>query len=212
MLALLFEVMPKIEGYQRYLDVASTLRPDLESPAGFLFIDRYRSLSRPDTILSHSLWRDEAALAAWRTFEPHHRAQIAGRNQVFIDYRLRIADVVLARIPGEPDWRPARPSSYNEPTQRPPRHLVIATSSESPCGGATSDRFESPNYAGEFLSLYDVQGQEAAISLLDALASAPSADAALTSLSLCEVERDYGMFDRREAPQYYPPRYRTDGS
>ena len=212
MLALLFEVTPKTDGYQRYLDIASTLRPALETHDGFLFIDRYRSLSRPDTILSHSLWRDEAALTAWRTFEPHHHAQVAGRNQVFIDYRLRIADVALARMPGEPDWRPARPSSYNDPSEGPPRHLVIATSSGSPCGGAPSDRFESLNQPGEFLSLYDVHDQEAAVSLLDTLASAPSDGAVLTSLRLCEVERDYGMFDRREAPQYYPPKCRVDGS
>jgi heme-degrading monooxygenase HmoA len=212
MLALLFEVMPKAEGYQRYLEIAATLRPALEKHDGFLFIDRYRSLSRPDTILSHSLWRDEAALTAWRTFEPHHHAQVAGRNHVFVDYRLRIADVVLARTPGEPDWRPVRPSSYNEPTERPPHHLLIATSSGSPCSGAASDRFESLNKPGDFLSLYDVHDQEAAVSLLETLASAPSDRAGLTSLRLCEIERDYGMFDRREAPQYYPPKRRADGS
>ena len=63
MLALLFEVTPKPDGTQRYLDIAGRLKPALEKHDGFLFIDRYRSLSRPDTILSHSLWRDEASLA-----------------------------------------------------------------------------------------------------------------------------------------------------
>src|SRR5258706_114401 len=118
MLALLFEVTPKPDGTQRYLDIAGRLKPALEKHDGFLFIDRYRSLSRPDTILSHSLWRDEAALAAWRAFEPHHHAQLAGREKVFADYRLRIADVVCSRTPGKADWRPERLSSYNEPAAR----------------------------------------------------------------------------------------------
>src|SRR5450432_2078029 len=105
MLALLFEVTPKRDGYQRYLDIAAALRPALDKHDGFLFIDRYRSLSKPETILSHSLWRDEASLAAWRTFESHHHAQVAGRDHVFADYRLRIAQVVLERTPTASDSR-----------------------------------------------------------------------------------------------------------
>jgi heme-degrading monooxygenase HmoA len=125
MLALLFEVTPKRDGYQRYLDIAAALRPALDKHDGFLFIDRYRSLSKPETILSHSLWRDEASLAAWRTFESHHHAQVAGREHVFADYRLRIAYVVLERTSNASDWQPSRPSSYNDPVARwPVRHAM----------------------------------------------------------------------------------------
>ncbi|HEY2210764.1 MAG TPA: antibiotic biosynthesis monooxygenase, partial [Bradyrhizobium sp.] len=162
MLALLFEVTPKRDCYQRYLDIAAALRPALDKHDGLLFIDRYRSLSKPDTILSHSLWRDEASMAGWRTFESHHHAQVVGREQVFADYRLRIADVVLARTPNASDWRPSRPSSYNEPAARPPRHVVIATSRETPCAGEASDSFESLNRPKEFLSLYDAGDFDAA--------------------------------------------------
>lgn len=207
MLALLFEVTPKSDGYQRYLDIAATLRPALEKHDGFLFIDRYRSLSRSETILSHSLWRDEASLAAWRTFEPHHHAQVAGREQVFADYRLRIADVVFARTPQTADWRPTRPSSYNEPAARPPRHIVVATSSETPSGREPTERFESLNRPGEFLSLYEVDNFETGMlqiaALTDSILSGAASES--TSFRLCEVERDYGMFERREAPQYYRP-------
>lgn len=207
MLALLFEVTPKSDGYQRYLDIAATLRLALEKHDGFLFIDRYRSLSRSETILSHSLWRDEASLAAWRTFEPHHHAQVAGREQVFADYRLRIADVVFARTLQTADWRPTRPSSYNEPAARPPRHIVVATSSETPSGREPTERFESLNQPGEFLSLYEVDNFETGMlqiaALTDSILSGTASGS--TSFRLCEVERDYGMFERREAPQYYRP-------
>ena len=208
MLALLFEVTPKRDGYQRYLDMAAALRPALDAHDGFLFIDRYRSLSNPDVILSHSLWRDEASLAAWRTFEQHHHAQVAGREHVFADYRLRIADVVLARTLDAGDWKPSRRSSYNDPGAHPPRYVVIAASRGNPFGEA-SDQFESLNRPNEFLSLYDAGDFEAARMLLESLAG-PKRDET-TSVRVCEVERDYGMFDRREAPQYYRPVSRERG-
>ena len=204
MLALLFEVTPKPDAYQRYLDIAASLRPALDKHDGLLFIDRYRSLTRPGTILSHSLWRDEASMAAWRTFEKHNHAQIAGREHVFADYRLRIADVVLARVPDAGDWRRPRPSSYRDPAARPPRHVVIAASRGAPCAGEASDRFESLNWPNEYLALYDAGDLRAAESLLESLGKTMPG-VTTTSLRLCELERDYGMFDRREAPQYYPP-------
>jgi len=214
MLALLFEVTPKRDGYQRYLDIAAALRPALEAHDGFLFIDRYRNLLNPDIILSHSLWRDEASLAAWRTFEQHHHAQVAGREHVFADYRLRIADVVLARTPDAGDWKPSRPSSYNEPGARTPRYVVIVASRGGPTGGKASDQFESLNRPREFLSLYDAASLEAAGMLLESLANRkPGAASAETiSVRVCEVERDYGMFERREAPQYYRPVARRNGA
>jgi heme-degrading monooxygenase HmoA len=207
MLALLFEVTPKPDGYQRYLDIAGRLRPALDKHDGFLFIDRYRSLSRPDTILSHSLWRDEASLAAWRTYEPHHHAQVAGREKILADYRLRIADVECVRMPGKADWRPERLSSYNEPSVRARRYLVIAMHSGRPSDAAASETFESLATPGDFLCLYDASDLKAAMSLVDLLAPACSnaADSGVTAVRICEVERDYGMYERREAPQYYPP-------
>jgi heme-degrading monooxygenase HmoA len=207
MLALLFEVTPKRDGYQRYLDIAASLRPALDKHDGFLFIDRYRSLSKPETILSHSLWRDEASLAAWRTLESHHHAQVAGREHVFADYRLRIAHVVLERTSTPSDRQPSRPSSYNDPVAHPPRHVVIAASRETPGVGEASDRFESLNRPNQFLSLYDAGDLEAATLLFESFADPKPGAAASksTDVRLCEVERDYGMFDRREAPQYYRP-------
>jgi heme-degrading monooxygenase HmoA len=207
MLALLFEATPKPDGYQRYLDIAAALRPALDIHDGFLFIDRYRSLTTPGVILSHSLWRDEASLAAWRTFEQHHHAQVAGREHVFADYRLRIADIVLARATNEDDWKPPRLSSYNAPGTRPPRYVVIAASRGKPDSRGTSDQFESLNRPNEFLSLYEADSFEAGQQVLESLMGSRSNadDWEIASVRVCEIERDYGMFDRREAPQYYRP-------
>ena len=61
-----------------------------------------------------------------------------------------------------------------------------------------TDTFESINREGERLWLFDAADEGAASNLMDALCRAGATARA------CEVERDYGMFDRREAPQFYP--------
>jgi heme-degrading monooxygenase HmoA len=90
----IFEVWPKEEGRQEYLDIAAALRPRLEQIEGFISIERFQSLSEPGKILSLSFWRDDAAIAAWRRVEAHRTAQAKGRDELFRDYRLRIASVI----------------------------------------------------------------------------------------------------------------------
>ena len=94
MIAVIFEVQPAEGQRDAYLGTAAHLRPHLEDIDGFLSIERYQSLSDPDKILSLSFFRDEAAVKAWRNTEDHRRAQSAGRNGIFADYRLRIGEIV----------------------------------------------------------------------------------------------------------------------
>lgn len=92
--AVIFEVWPKEEGRQEYLDIAASLRPTLEQMDGFISIERFQSLSDPNKILSLSFWRDDAAIAGWRRVEAHRLAQAKGRGELFRDYHLRIAAVI----------------------------------------------------------------------------------------------------------------------
>jgi heme-degrading monooxygenase HmoA len=94
MIAVIFEVWPKSDQKQRYLDLAAALRPILERIDGFISIERFESLTEPDKILSLSFFRDEAAVAAWRNSEEHRRAQASGRTEIFANYRLRVASVI----------------------------------------------------------------------------------------------------------------------
>ena len=94
MIAVIFEVWPADGHKQTYLDIAASLRPELERIDGFLSIERFQSLTDETKLLSLSFWRDEAAVAAWRNVERHRAAQKRGREGVFRDYRLRIAGVV----------------------------------------------------------------------------------------------------------------------
>jgi heme-degrading monooxygenase HmoA len=92
MIAVIFEVWPALR--QRYLDIATELRPLLDGIDGFISIERFESLSEKGKLLSLSFWRDERAVAEWRDLEAHRAAQKEGREEVLRDYRLRIGAIV----------------------------------------------------------------------------------------------------------------------
>lgn len=94
MIAIIFEVQPHPEKKKTYLDIAAALKPQLEKIDGFISIERFESLSTPGKLLSLSFFRDEAAVQEWRRLEAHRKAQSRGRDDVFDDYRLRVAQVL----------------------------------------------------------------------------------------------------------------------
>ena len=94
MIAVIFEVEPAPGRQDAYLDIAATLRPELERIDGFISVERFQSLTTPGKILSLSFFRDEAAVMAWRNTVAHRQAQAAGRGGVFQHYRLRVAQVL----------------------------------------------------------------------------------------------------------------------
>jgi heme-degrading monooxygenase HmoA len=92
-IAVIFEVLPRVDRRQDYLDLATDLRPLLDNAEGFISIERFESLNNPGKVLSLSFWRDEVAVNQWRQLERHRGAQVQGRNVIFEDYRLRVAEV-----------------------------------------------------------------------------------------------------------------------
>ena len=94
MIAIIFEVTPHPDRKQHYLDIAASLRPQLEKIDGFISIERFQSLTDETKILSLSFFRDEQAVADWRALQAHRSAQSAGRGGIFEDYRLRVAGVI----------------------------------------------------------------------------------------------------------------------
>ncbi len=94
MIAVIFEVIPRDGQRDAYLGAAASLRPHLDTIDGFLSIERFESLTQPGKLLSLSFWRDEEAVRQWRTLEEHRHVQRAGREQIFEDYRLRVAAVI----------------------------------------------------------------------------------------------------------------------
>ena len=94
MIAVIFEVEPRDGMLEPYLDLAASLRPELEAIDGFISVERFSSLTTPGKYLSLSIWRDEDALTEWRNREKHRAAQAAGRTEMFADYRLRVAGIL----------------------------------------------------------------------------------------------------------------------
>ncbi len=93
MMAVIFEVWP-VEGRKDdYLNLAATLRTEVEKIDGFISVERFESLYEQGKLLSLQFWRDEAAITAWRNQLDHRKAQKLGPH-MFAGYRLRIAQVV----------------------------------------------------------------------------------------------------------------------
>lgn len=178
--AVLFEVLPSESGYQHYLDIAAALRPQLEQMDGFISVERFRCLTVPGWLLSYSLWRDEAALIGWRKHGEHHAAQAQGRASVFSDYRLRVAD-----FNGPSSVAGPHAGAWEYPDEENLSHGKV---------------FESLVDSGKRITLVDLDAAGAQEWQVRAAKKSPPARA------LCgPVLRDYGMFDRAQAPQQFPP-------
>ena len=92
MFSVIFEVHPKQEKFDLYLDLAKGLKPILDEIDGFIDNERFESTRRRGWILSHSTWRDEKSVVRWRTVGKHHDTQQRGRDEVFQDYHLRVGE------------------------------------------------------------------------------------------------------------------------
>src|SRR5215475_15971863 len=93
MFSVLFEVQPKSDRWDLYLEYAKVLKPELEAIEGFVDNIRYKSLTREGWLLSLSNWRDEKSLVRWRTHMRHHEVQQKGRDEILADYHLRVGQI-----------------------------------------------------------------------------------------------------------------------
>lgn len=94
MIAVIFEVFPKEENKQAYLDIATKLKPMLADVDGFISIERFASLQDPNKILSLSFWKDEQSIENWRNDAKHRLGQASGLQDIFSDYRIRVGQIV----------------------------------------------------------------------------------------------------------------------
>ncbi|HMM88496.1 antibiotic biosynthesis monooxygenase family protein [Bradyrhizobium sp.] len=204
MIGLFFEVQTKPGHREQYLDLAASLKPDLEAMGGCLFIDRFRSLTRENLLLSYQIWQDEAALTAWRAHARHHDVQTIGRERVFSDYRIRVAQLIHEAKPGQPVWQPARRTPYNDPARRKPTYMLAAESKHATLPAETEwlgESFASVYRDGHFAHLVDLPDDHAGVEFGPRLFTDPT----VQYFRVFEVMRDYAMHERAEAPQYYPP-------
>ena len=207
MLALFFEVTPKPGHEDHYFSIAAALKPRLEKNDGLLFLDRYRSRLRPDTILSYQNWRDEAALVDWREDAKHLMAQKSGREVHFADYRIRIAAITqwFDRAESGKEAPEIQQVPLDTPMGSDPRFVVAVESKGEPF--SRGEQFESVNFEGSFVSVLHVGNQAEGSEILSDVAALGF----VTGARLCLVSRDYGMHERNEAPQEFAPVEETAG-
>jgi len=94
MVAVLFEVLLGQGKKSFYLELASQLKQDLIHIDGFISIERFQSLTNPEKMLSLSYWENEEAVSTWRNQEIHREAQLIGRNEIFIEYQLKVCQLI----------------------------------------------------------------------------------------------------------------------
>lgn len=191
MFAVIFEVEPHPDRWNDYLAHAATLRPELERIDGFLDNKRYKSLRHPGRVLSLSLWRDEKSVIRWRTHAGHHAVQDAGRQSVFRDYHLRVGEVAYRNGLEEERTR----LDETEIGSARAVSLIENPTIEPPEGVTGWDRFEGITVPGSSLLLLSWHRLHHITSLLPM--GIPRLDVAIL--------RDYGLHDRREAPQFHRP-------
>ncbi|MFW5641199.1 MAG: antibiotic biosynthesis monooxygenase family protein [Roseicyclus sp.] len=179
---LFFDVRPKPGHLEHYFAHVDRLKPRLAAHDGMLYLERFRPLDDPEALLSHQLWRDEAAIAAWRRDGTHRSSQAAGRRVHFEDYRIRVGPAVA-------EW----PGGVKAPEGGGGRLLLASYGlREAGNGGRT---YESVTRPGYLLALTEAAGAESAAALAEAALTA-GAD----KVRLFGIARDYTLTDRAEAP------------
>jgi heme-degrading monooxygenase HmoA len=216
MFAVIFEVQPKKGRFDDYLSLARFLKPELEKIDGFIDNERFGSKRTEGLVLSLSTWRDEKAVIRWRTLGVHHKVQEKGRSEVFEDYHLRVGEVAADnQVPRDQKLQELRldeteigkakvvtisellPNKDGKPASA---NLVadLGLSKSGTDGVIDQEIFESITNPGKLLLLVSWRDAPAA----EQWKPKTTAEGKLRHRRV-RVIRDYGMSDRREAPQYY---------
>jgi heme-degrading monooxygenase HmoA len=226
MFCVIFEVEPHTQ--DAYFAYAGSLRPILEKIDGFVENTRYRSLTRSGLLLSLSKWKTEKALVRWRTTDEHYRTQAKGRDHILKDYHLRVGQIVYEIGQGGPEKKDERSDAtevgkgtavaivedilgeawVNEHRNDPEacaKHLGLKKDDD--VQPLDWDVYEAATEPGKVVLLATYRDSEAARHLVEAKGPCEERDARIV-----RVLRDYGMFDRREAPQFHEEVPETDAA
>lgn len=163
------------------------MRPIVEKNPGFIAVERFENLQKSGWYLSFSQWRDELALSQWRCQPDHYGAQVCGRSLVLQDYRLRVATQQNGKL--------------NLASRAEHEQIAIFIGDFMAIKGALQVAVRKSEELQLFRGVIDPQrgiGMVNKISTQIEFASNPQFE-----IRHFEVCRDYGMFDRAEAPQQF---------
>ena len=212
MFAVIFEVQPKPDRRDDYLGLARLLRPEIEKIDGFLDNERFTSERTAGRLLSLSTWRDEKSVIRWRTLGIHHQVQATGRREIFSGYHLRVGEIIADTHP--PAGHSLRQDRLDAteigaakfctiieawPLPGQTGESKLAQPATGHGGPVDRDLFASITTQGKRLLLLSWRDEAAA-------GWTPECRAAgAWRHRQVRIIRDYGMFDRREAPQWHAP-------
>ncbi|SDJ35835.1 Heme-degrading monooxygenase HmoA [Bradyrhizobium sp. Rc2d] len=217
MFSVIFEALPNKGKFDDYLDYAKILHPELQQVEGFVDNIRYKSLTREGWILSHSTWRDEKSLVRWRTHMRHHEVEQKGRNEILADYHLRVGQITADnQVP--PGF--ALAEQRLEETEVGEGTTVTLINATRPLEWKqTNNPYDCAEWLGLnpwaadtmswdiFEALLTPRDLMLLISWKDAAAAQVYEDTSAlndkTRVRKVRIVRDYGKYDRREAPQYF---------
>jgi heme-degrading monooxygenase HmoA len=214
MFMVIFEVQPRPERFDEYLEIAKSLKPHIEKIDGFIDNERFASKRRDGVLLSLSTWRDEKAVIRWRTLAVHHKAQEKGQFEIFEDYHLRVGEVVSDTSP--PEGHAVREQRLDETEVGIAKTLTLSELPALDGEPASADLARDLGLVSAqglldhelFESIYNPGKQVLLAGWRDTAAAQswrPAARAGGVRHRRVRVIRDYGMFERREATQFYPP-------
>lgn len=219
MFSVIFEVNRKPDKADAYLDLAMGLKPVLRGIDGFIDNERFESQLRPGWLLSHSTWRDEKSVIRWRTEQKHHFTQERGRFEIFSDYHLRVGEITADTAPPVPLIQ----QRFDESQIGAARYVTLTelTVDEAEIDARAKTLAQDLGVPEHDPALLDRDIYKSISAIYpDDRAYRPGKLALLLTWRSAEsarwtpkpgerrhrsirVVRDYGMFDRREAPQYY---------
>ena len=213
----MLEVNPKSDQLNTYFGMAKMLRPELEKIDGFIENARYTSLTRAEWILSLSSWRDEKSLVRWSVESHHHKIMQTARDRIFAYYSMHIGEFISdTRLPAGQTLLQQRLDGTETGIGKAITLLDAQRESEwvkqagadavakslgfdsGASGAVTWDVFDAIAAPGDVIALVK-WGDLAAAEAFARTTTLPES----VRLRNIRVVRDYGMFDRREAPQYF---------
>jgi hypothetical protein len=167
-------------------------------------------------VLSLSTWRDEKSVIRWRTQVKHHLTQEKGRSDVFSDYHLRVGEIAADTHP------PMELREHRFDTTEVGRskfctivEIVPQADRELPKGEEDVLRAIGLDRSAPGLNEVEINDSiynPGKVLVLESWAEATRAErfhpgdvpnAESVRHRVVRMIRDYGMYDRRETPQYY---------
>lgn len=221
MFAVMFELTPVPERLTEYSATLRAMRSQVQQIPGFISTERFASRAPAGKFLVISYWKDERAIATYRANHLHHTTQVKARSEMLLDYRLTVgrvisegAEVVAAEKFGDPAPRRYLAVGAGPAGRfiRPPTTLLggMNQAARGVGGGAGGVGAAGTGVVPWvwYDSMYEPGKAMATVETTFEQASGVLSELRLggaREMRVIAVSRDYGMFDRDDAPQYLAP-------